>query len=102
VQVEEIHHRLLGNQAEQAACLFKEIVPDYLLKWGYNSVVIELGQRLQSNLPHTSGSLSSVIHSLGLAYMNIGDFQHAREKLEAALASRLPRIKDALVPCWAI
>ncbi len=34
--------------------------------------------------------------------MNIGDFQHAREKLEAALASRLPRIKDALVPCWAI
>lgn len=83
-QVEEVHHRLLANQADKAAIVFKDIVPD-LLNWGNNKTVIELGERLRSELADTSESLSSVLHSLGLAYMNIGDFHHAREKLEAAL-----------------
>jgi len=84
-QLEEIHHRILAAQFEEAASVFKDIAFEYLLKWGENQIIIDVGERLQSKLTESNRFVLTILRTLGLAYMQVGKFDHAREKLERAL-----------------
>jgi tetratricopeptide (TPR) repeat protein len=83
-QLAEFDMRCLAQEYSTAASILTQIGFNYLLRWGYVRLLIELRERLLDKLSEPKQRRSNLGH-LGIAYAAMGQMERAIDHYQAAL-----------------